>query len=338
MTPSKDWKETLTEGEGERFERHGEALRDLALRRARGKRVDRALHAKANLGVEAELAVLAVPEHARAGLFASPATYPAYVRFSNGAGARQPDGAPDVRGVAIKVVGAPGKKIIPGLEAAKTQDFLLIRSPATPFRNADEFVGLVRAAAEPWRLPRLAFDLGPGRLFSILGQLRKGLAEPMGSLATTRYFSALPIKLGAYAVHYALFPHASAPEAAARTPGELGAELAERLRAGPGSYDLRVQFYVDETRTPIEDASVEWKESDAPFVTVAQLTLKRQDTASARGRKIAEAIEGFSFDPWHATEDHRPLGAVMRARNAAYRLSTQARKASPEPDGTESFD
>jgi NADH-quinone oxidoreductase subunit I len=30
---------------------------------------------------------------------------------------------------------------------------------------------------------------------------------------------------------------------------------------------------------------------------------------------------------------HRPLGAMMRARNAAYRLSTQGRGASPEPEG-----
>ncbi|HEX4404127.1 MAG TPA: hypothetical protein VH560_04815 [Polyangia bacterium] len=63
-----------------------------------------------------------------------------------------------------------------------------------------------------------------------------------------------------------------------------------------------MQFFVDETRTPIEDASVEWKESD-----------------------------GFSFDPWHAVEDLRPLGNVTRAR-VAYRVSTGERKATAEPE------
>jgi hypothetical protein len=100
---------------------------------------------------------------------------------------------------------------------------------------------------------------------------------------------------------------------------------------------MRVQFYVDEAATPIEDASVEWKEKDAPFVTVARLTLPKQDLDGAHGRKVADFVEGLSFDPWHALEAHRPLGNVMRARNPAYRLSTKERGAVGEPDGTEPF-
>ncbi|MEA2750953.1 MAG: hypothetical protein QOI41_5096, partial [Myxococcales bacterium] len=48
--------------------------------------------------------------------------------------------------------------------------------------------------------------------------------------------------------------------------------------------------------------------------------------------------EKLSFDPWHAPVEFRPLGELMRARNAAYRLSTIERKAAGEPDGTETFD
>jgi hypothetical protein len=340
MTPRTDWQETVAPGEAEQFERYAEALRDLATPRGQAKKVDRALHAKANLGVLAELTVLPdLPEHARAGIFAAPATYKAFVRFSNGSGKRDADSKPNVRGVAIKVVGAPGKKIIPGLEDAKTQDFLLIRSPATPFRDAHEFVSVVLGVAQPWRLPAVAWRFGAGRLFRLLKQLGASLAAPMTSLATTRYWSAVPVKLGAYAIHYALFPDRQ-PQPAVALSGSfdaLGEELASTLRDGPVSYDLRVQFYVDPTRTPIEDASVEWKEEDAPFLTVARLVLPKQDPSRARGRAIAAAIEGFAFDPWHATEDHRPLGNMMRARNPAYRLSTQARGAPAEPDGTESY-
>jgi hypothetical protein len=338
MSPATDWKETVPPGEAERFERHAEALRDLAVTRAGQGKPDRALHAKPNLGVVGAFTVLPdLPEHARVGLFAAPATYGAYVRFSNGASARQADGKPDVRGVALKLLGVPGKKLIPGLEDKTTQDFLLIRSPATPFRDADEFVGLVRAAARPWRIPAFAFQIGLGRLFTILGQLRAGLGERMTSVATTGYHSALPIKFGPYAVHYALAPQA-APDPGAALPRSfdaLGEELAERLRGGPVTYDFRVQFFLDATRTPIEDASVEWKEADAPFLTVARLVLPQQDAASGPAQKIAEKIEALSFDPWHALPDHRPLGNMMRARNHAYRLSTQARGALPEPDETE---
>src|SRR6185437_4160921 len=277
---------------------------------------------------------------ARAGVFSASATYRAYVRFSNGAGRHQPDRKPDVRGVAIKLVGVSGEKIIPGLQDAKTQDFLLIQSPATPFRNADEFVAFVLAASRPLSgFPRLFAQIGVGKALGLLRKLASGLGEPVASVATTHYYSALPIQLGPYAIHYALAPHA-APDPAPRrgdAPGYLGEELAARLRRGPVSYDFRVQFYADATRTPIEDASIEWQEKDAPFLTVARLALPQQDPSSPRGRRVADFVERLSFDPWHATADLRPLGNMMRARNHAYRLSVQERSAAAEPDGTEDF-
>ncbi len=43
-------------------------------------------------------------------------------------------------------------------------------------------------------------------------------------------------------------------------------------------------------------------------------------------------MEKLSFDPWHALEELRPLGAMMRARAPAYRESVIARGAAPEPE------
>jgi hypothetical protein len=336
MTPSTAWSETLLPDEAARFERHAEDLRAIQGRVAGSGARSRALHAKAHAGLEGELTVLPdLPAPARVGIFAAPAAYRAYVRFSNGAAVREADRKPDVRGVAIKLLGVGGKKIIPGLEDAKTQDFLLIQSAATPFRNADEFVGLVKAAQNPaLLLPRAIAAFGLGRTFQLLRAFLRATSKPIGSLATTRFFSALPIQWGECAVHYTLAPHAEAASGA-KTPADLGAELAQRLRQGPVSYDLRIQFYVDPTKTPIEDASVEWLESDAPFVTVARLTLPSQDPASERGRRLAERVERLSFDPWHAPVEFKPLGNMMRARNPAYRLSTQARGAEKEPDEDE---
>lgn len=339
MAPSTSWKEAVSADEGARFTRFAEQLRGLQRERAQGGKASRGLHAKAVGNVKGELEVLGdLPEPARAGLFEKPGTYRAYVRFSNGAGTRQPDGKGDVRGVAIKVLGVPGKKVIPGLEQAKTQDFLLIQSPATPFRNPDEFVGVVLAVAgNPLlALPRIVRIFGPTRAVQVLKRFAQSIATPPASVATTRYFSAVPARCGAYAMHYALEPKNQASAKAPGTgPDYLSEELAERLRREPLVYDLRLQFYVDETRTPIEDASVEWREEDAPFVTVARLTLPTQDLASEPARKLAAYIESLSFDPWHALEAHRPLGAMMRARNHAYRLSTEERKAAPEPEGND---
>jgi hypothetical protein len=120
-----------------------------------------------------------------------------------------------------------------------------------------------------------------------------------------------------------------------RSPDHLAEELTARLKAGPVSWDFQVQFFVDEERTPIEDASKEWSEADAPFVTLARLTLPSQDPASPRGQRIAQLVDQLSFDPWHATEDFRPLGDMMRARAHAYRVSTIERHAAPEPDASE---
>jgi hypothetical protein len=342
MAPSTDWQEKVEPDEAARFERYAEELHVLQRRRARGGPVARALHAKAQHGLLASFTVLPdLPEYARVALFAEAATYPAYVRFSNGSGAVQSDRAPDARGVAIKLVGVAGKKVIRGMENAQTQDFLLIRTPTTPFRNADEFVEVLLASLSPAKgLFRIAAKYGVGRTLSILRAARKDLRKPMTSLATTHYFSAAPIKFGPYAVHYSLVPHAQPePKASAgRSPDYLREEMSVRLRQGPLFYDFRVQFFVDEKSTPIEDMSVEWKEADAPFVTLGRLNIAKQDPDSPRGQKIAEYVEGLSFDPWHAVEELRPLGNMMRARNVAYRLSTQERGASPEPSRPAHFD
>jgi hypothetical protein len=227
------------------------------------------------------------------------------------------------------------------MEAAKTQDFLAILTPSTPFTGADDFVWFVGAASRPATLlPRAIFKFGFGKTFKIVGAVARSRSAPQpASVATQTYFSALPIQFGPFAVHYSLAPTArDAPGGVAGTSADyLGDELRGRLQAGAVSYDFRVQFFVDPVKTPIEDASVEWKEADAPWVTIGRLVLPKQEPASARGQKVAALIEGMSFDPWHALEAHRPLGNMMRARSAAYRVSTIERKALPEPDGSESL-
>jgi hypothetical protein len=93
-------------------------------------------------------------------------------------------------------------------------------------------------------------------------------------------------------------------------------------------WELQVQFFTNEQATPLEDSTVEWT---GPWTPVARLTLPQQAINSEKGKAFSTWAEPLSFDPWHAQEEFKPLGSMMRARNAAYRVSTQARKASPEP-------
>jgi hypothetical protein len=339
---STDWREQILPGEAEHLEALALVLHRVQQRRAAGRPADRALHAKGNAGLRAELRVIEeVPEPLRVGIFAKAATYRAYARYSNGSGARARDAKGDVRGLAVKVLGVPGRKLIAGLETATTQDFLLIRTPCTPTRTAAEFIALVEAAQKPALLPlRLAAKVGVVRALQILSATAAGLRAPLLPLASTTYYSVLPITWGDHAVKLSLAPQDRPPTTAPkrRSPSALGDELEARLRPNPVVYDLRAQLFVDERSTPIEDPSVEWTESLAPPRKIAELVLPAQDPSSVHGRRLAAFVERLSFDPWHAPAEFRPLGELMRARRAAYHLSTKERRAAGEPDGSESFD
>ena len=329
--PSKDWKEAPSADEDARFERYATQLAQLQAQSAGGRSPGRALHHKGHGGFEATLEVLGnLPEHARHGLFARPGRYDALVRFSNGASRIQKDDIGDVRGIAVKVLGVDGAKV---LGSARTQDFLAILSSATPFRTADEFVAMVWAARSPaLALPRILGALG-FRGLGLLRQLLAGIGQPVASLSNRRFYSALPIQCGPFAARFALTP-VSAPDGAVTSgPDRLRGDLETRLRAGPIEYALELQFFVDEARTPIEDASVDWPEDISPYVRVGKLVLPKQDAWGERGRSLAMRVESMSFDPWHALVEHKPLGNMMRARKHAYFASTKGRSAAGEPDG-----
>lgn len=327
-----DWKETVAPDETERFERYASELRALQKKNARGGPPSRALHAKGHVGAQGELIVSpGLPEPLRVAVFAEPRSWPVYVRFSNGSSRHQHDRTPDVRGMALKLVGVPGRKLIPGLEDKRTQDFLFIHTPSTPFSTPDDFVSFVRANASgpALLLPRLLGTFGPGATLRLLKRL--GSMPRPSSLATGPFYTALPLRFGAMAAKLALVPVGISGEAAGRAR-TLREDLVARLRSGPLSWSLRVQLFVDERTTPIEDASVTWPEDRAPFHELARLVLPQQDLTSASGAKLEEQVERMSFDPWHALEELRPLGAMMRARATAYRESVIERQAAPEPE------
>ncbi len=109
--------------------------------------------------------------------------------------------------------------------------------------------------------------------------------------------------------------------------GELVQDIKTYLDKGDVSFELQLQFFVDEKTTPVEDASVDWLESISPYVTVAKLTIPKQDIESEEGKEISETTEKDFFDPWNALLEHRPLGDVMRARKYIYYASQKERGA-----------
>jgi hypothetical protein len=140
-----------------------------------------------------------------------------------------------------------------------------------------------------------------------------------------------PIRFGPFAakLHAAPVDPPDVPKSTA--PDGLKADLRARLKAGPLAWDFGVQLWTDDAATPLEDPRVLWTTEASPVIPLARLEIAKQDVLSEAGVKLEAFIETLSFDPWHAPKEFQPLGAVMRARNPAYRVSTEQRAAASEP-------
>lgn len=329
------WREIIGADEERRFAGYAQEMGQLQRDRTDDLGgTGRALHRKTHGGVEGTLTVEGNP--LGPALFAKPRTYRVYLRYSNGGSGRDSDETPGIRGLAMKLVGVEGKKV---LGDAKTQDFLLIHRPVQPFRDPDEFMRFVRLSTtgSPGTLPfRVLTTFGLFRGFELLGGLARVARPPLESIVTSRWWSATPIRWGNTAARYALVP-VDPPEPdfeVADGEDRYAADFAARLRQGPIRYDFAVQTWADEETTPIEDASVDWP---TPYTVIGRVEIPSQELGHPRAEAVSAFVERLSFDPWHAVEDLRPLGAMMRARKYAYYASTIGRGAAPEPDGTETF-
>jgi hypothetical protein len=345
--PSTNWQEQIEPGEGDLFERFARNVllpRQTQISQRTGGAAQRALHVKLHAGLIAEFEVLPdLPEHARFGVFKSPRVFPALVRFSNGESSNIPDKKPQPRGVAIKLVGVPGPKLLEDQKDAVTQDFLATsHSVTSTVRHVREFMAFTESnfEAEQAPLPRLwlafilARKLGVSTAARILMAIQRTVVRgEVSSLATESYFSPAPIKFGPYAVRFTVQPAGGTKPATnrPRTDDFLREELTDRLRDGDLTFDFLVQFYVNEQLTPIEDSSVLWTSDYAARVAVARLRIPKCDLLDPHPKALSEAVNRLSFNPWHTTEDHRPLGNVMRARKVAYQMSSGFRHSEPEP-------
>ena len=84
-----------------------------------------------------------------------------------------------------------------------------------------------------------------------------------------------------------------------------------------------VQFFVDDARTPIENAMVEWTKEVSPWQTVARIRIPPQ---SVDDPARISRCEQMAFNPWHALAEHRPLGGMNRARREIYRALSEFRR------------
>ena len=283
-------------------------------RRGSGARA-RFNQARATACVNAEFTVLdGLGASQRAGLFAQPRTYKCWIRFGNASS--QSDKDTDTRGMAIKVLDVRGENLTAGVTH---QDFVLNSHPVMMVGSTREFLELLEAN-EAGGLRRALYFLRHIKAARIATASRANHTCHLD----IPYWSTTPYLLGAAAVKYVARPatEARSPLPPALTDSYLTDAMRTRLAQGEATFDLLVQPQVDARRTPIEDASVEWREEDSPYLPVARIRIPPQaiDDAGTVAR-----CEATAFNPWHCLKEHRPLGNMNRARREIYRTMAEFR-------------
>ncbi len=269
---------------------------------------------KAEFIVEPDLA----PE-LRVGIFKEPATYQAWIRFSNQNDGLYPDINKDIRGMAIKLMGVPGKKILEQEEDEQTQDFIVISTNVFVTKDAKEFDDFLKVLMGNI-LDKIFFFATHWRVGLNLWKSMIQFANPL----QIRYFSTTPYLFGKAAVKYSTIPHIKVKESIPENPSDnyLREAMIRQLANGDALFDFAVQFQTDAEAMPIEDPGVEWRESVSPFRKVATIRILQQDFNSEKQDKFGENL---SFSPWHCLPEHRPLGGVNRARKVVYRFISMFR-------------
>ncbi len=312
--------ETVPANEQEHIDHLIEMLRAKMERDYGSNRTLRDAHPKMHGCVRGEFAVEAnLPDELRIGLFGEAKRYPMWVRFSNQSNTVSPDIKGDIRGMALKLMGVPGEKLLTTDPGCTTHDFICISEDRFVTKDVAGFDGLV-AGLTGGVLKLLWFFLThPRAARNLIVSLRK-----FGNPLAIRYFSVAPYLLGTRAVKYSLIPHSEAVPAPGGHPPDnyLRAAMVAQLGARDAVFDFAVQFQTDPAAMPIEDPGVAWDEKLSPFHKVATVTIPAQTFDTAERNEFGDNL---SFNPWRVLAEHRPLGGISRARLQVYQALSKFR-------------
>ena len=299
----------------------------------------RGVHAKAHGVLEGRMVIAdGLPPELAQGLFAAPGEHRVYLRVSTNAGDILPDAVSLPRGLALKVLDVEGERLA-GAEGT-TQDFILVNGPVFVARTATQFLGnLKRLAGTTDRLEGTKKVVstvlgGVNAVLTAVGvesaPLRSmGGAPNVDPLGET-YYSVTPFRYGDHLAKFSVAP--VAPDLMALKnrkidtsgrPDAIREDMRDEMRGIDGVWAFRVQLCRDLGRQPVEDPTVPWDEGEAPFRTVATITVPRQDSWDAA--RVQAVDEEMHFSVWTGLRAHQPLGNVNRARRETYQHSTAFR-------------
>ncbi len=291
------------------------------------------------------------------GVFADGQVYEALIRFSNSS--ENPAGNdhdPDARGMAIKLtqqlkdnIGQTENKPL-----EKEQDFILINHPVFILDDPSDYLSLLQAQNTTnvfVKVIKASFALGLRGMWNAYHTINqdKKVKNPL----QTQYFSMVPYALGKRsdlqrrAIKFSVKPYLleshhfleaasscvaiKSSEPKEKDENYLRTALHETLDNLEKAEDVCMEFLIQEgpKGISVEDSQIEWENKGTlKFKSVALIKIPKQDL----GNWKESVCENESFDPWHAWEEHLPVGVVNRLRKVIYPIVSEYRRCLNFPD------
>ncbi|MGP4789349.1 catalase family protein [Psychrobacter sp. 1Y11] len=304
-------------------------------------------HAKGYCALKAKFEILDnIPKEYAQGLYAKAGIHDSVIRFSNGSSRVFADRKLGfAQGLAIKVFDVPGEKLAPGEEDSTTFDFNFINNPVFFCNRIQEYTYLSRLFLD---LPKYTENgaIGKGKLaFNWLTNYGSRLPtkesiktfkavigfttiEPKNTLLYD-FHSQGVVRHGDSMAKIRVTPTAESDKKVTRREVDVEAReeairplILEEIREHDYQFDIQIQLCRNLKKQPIEEITTEWKESDAPFVTVARLTIPCQDVPDDGHFEI---MENLSFTPFRCLKENRPIGNLQQSRLKAYQIASETR-------------
>jgi len=282
-----------------------------------GKRQLRQIHPKMNGCVKAEFIVEKdLSPDFRVGVFKEARSYPAWIRFSNGKTHPIPDYKKDIRGVAIKIMNVPGKKLDLNHPEITSHDFILMNTKNFVSGDIKKFRDILSVVTTPFSFASLPRKIGIAvSNLDVLKRAKKAAIQ-ISNPCEIPYYSTVPYRFGdeTRAVKYAIIPSATNQLLNPDKTSEdlLRNNLAATVKENEMLFDFCVQFQTDAVKMPIEDPTVVW---DSPFIKLATIRIPKQICDTAERREFGDNL---SFNTWHCLAEHRPIGSFNRIRAFIY--------------------
>jgi len=270
------------------------------------------------------------------GIFSKPGVYPAVVRFANADPKVNSDFKADVRALSFAVELSRNGATPPGPNGGR-QDFSLQNTTTLPINDARAFFATMHLltasnpAAGLWSLP----FKDKLRVFRTIALIQPQVHQKIKPYQRLRYGSNVPFRHGPIdVVKYSATPLPDNPAQPLQrsNPNALQDELIRHLNEDGkmSSFDFGLQFLDADrmtywgTRQDVgfwtENASIVWRETEAPFHQVARLTLL------AKSQLPPDVADASYFDvTGNAAPDSAPVGSINRARQQGEAASRKAR-------------